>query len=527
MSVTVKNPILPGFYPDPTICAVGDDYYIVNSSFAYFPGLPILHSKDLAHWEQIGNVLTMDSQLPLEKAGISRGLFAPTLRFHDGTFYCICTNIDHGGNFIVTAKNPEGPWSEPVMIKDAGGIDPSVFFDDDGKMYYIGTHENPDGCRYGGDWFIYIQEMDKETFQLKGEAHNVWNGALRNCIWPEGPHLYKKDGYYYIMHAEGGTGPDHSESVCRSTDIYGPYEGFRKNPIITHRHLGKDYPIQYVGHADMIETPAGEYYMVMLAVRPLDGYTTMGRETFFARVTWEDGWPVVNPGVGKLTDTVEVALEAWDPAKDETSYTYRTKGLTRYPFGSKRYDFTHMDKLGCEFLYLRNEPADMYKLGSKGLELKYQEHSLKDEDLTSYVCIRQQHHSFKAMTVVDASGQPAGCSAGLALLQNNLYYLRAEVKDGKVRSILCSDGKDTLIGEADLKDVASADKVKLTIEVKGLDAFVYAGDIYLGNVCVKELSTEVAGGFVGCTVGMFADHAGVSAGEGKYAAFTSFEYLEA
>ncbi|MBO7355318.1 MAG: family 43 glycosylhydrolase, partial [Lachnospiraceae bacterium] len=151
MSVTVKNPILPGFYPDPTICAVGDDYYIVNSSFAYFPGLPVLHSKDLAHWEQIGNVLTRDSQLPLEKAGISRGLFAPTLRFHDGTFYCICTNIDHGGNFIVTAKNPEGPWSEPVMIKDAGGIDPSVFFDDDGKMYYIGTHENPDGCRYGGD----------------------------------------------------------------------------------------------------------------------------------------------------------------------------------------------------------------------------------------------------------------------------------------------------------------------------------------------------------------------------------------
>ena len=160
MSVVSRNPILSGFYPDPSICAVGEDFYIVNSSFAYFPGLPIMHSRDLAHWEQIGNVLTRESQLPLEGAGVSQGLFAPTMRYHDGTYYVICTNVSHGGNFVVTADKPEGPYSDPHFIEGADGIDPSLFFDDDGKCYYIGTHPNVDGYKYNGDYFIYIQEFD-------------------------------------------------------------------------------------------------------------------------------------------------------------------------------------------------------------------------------------------------------------------------------------------------------------------------------------------------------------------------------
>ncbi len=160
--------------------------------------------------------------------------------------------------------------------------------------------------------------------KLIGEPKDVWNGAMKNIIWPEGPHLYKKNGYYYIMHADGGTGPDHAVTVCRSRDIWGPYENNFCNPILTHRHLGWAYPIKYVGHADIIETPKGEWYMVMLAVRPLEGYTTMGRETFLAKVTWENDWPVVNPGVGMLTDEVEIDLEEWIPEKDETSYTSDT-----------------------------------------------------------------------------------------------------------------------------------------------------------------------------------------------------------
>ena len=303
MSVTATNPILPGFYPDPSICAVGDDFYLVNSTFAYFPGIPIMHSKDLAHWEQIGNACDRESQLPLGDTGHSRGLFAPTIRYHEGTFYIICTNVSYGGNFIITAQNPAGPWSEPHYIEGADGIDPSLFFDEDGTCYYIGTHPNPAGCQYDGDWYIWIQELDIENMKLVGEVHNVWNGAMRNIIWPEGPHLYKIGEYYYIMHAEGGTGPDHAVTVCRSKNVYGPYENNFCNPILTHRHLGRKYPICYVGHADLVKTINDEWYMVMLAVRPLEGYTTMGRETFLARVEWENDWPVVNPGVGRLTDT--------------------------------------------------------------------------------------------------------------------------------------------------------------------------------------------------------------------------------
>ena len=156
MSVTATNPILPGFYPDPSICAVGDDFYLVNSTFAYFPGIPIMHSKDLAHWEQIGNACDRESQLPLGDTGHSRGLFAPTIRYHEGTFYIICTNVSYGGNFIITAQNPAGPWSEPHYIEGADGIDPSLFFDEDGTCYYIGTHPNPAGCQYDGDWYIWI-----------------------------------------------------------------------------------------------------------------------------------------------------------------------------------------------------------------------------------------------------------------------------------------------------------------------------------------------------------------------------------
>lgn len=330
MSVTATNPILPGFYPDPSICAVGDDFYLVNSTFAYFPGIPIMHSKDLAHWEQIGNACDRESQLPLGDTGHSRGLFAPTIRYHEGTFYIICTNVSYGGNFIITAQNPAGPWSEPHYIEGADGIDPSLFFDEDGTCYYIGTHPNPAGCQYDGDWYIWIQELDIENMKLVGEVHNVWNGAMRNIIWPEGPHLYKIGEYYYIMHAEGGTGPDHAVTVCRSKNVYGPYENNFCNPILTHRHLGRKYPICYVGHADLVKTINDEWYMVMLAVRPLEGYTTMGRETFLARVEWENDWPVVNPGVGRLTDTVEINLPKWTAYTAESNeYVFSTMGSCR------------------------------------------------------------------------------------------------------------------------------------------------------------------------------------------------------
>ena len=247
---------------------------------------------------------------PLAGCGHSQGIYAPTIRYHGGTFYVITTNVSGGGNFYVTAEDPAGPWSDPVWLgDDAPGIDPSLFFDEDGACYYVGTRPNPEGVRYNGDWEIWVQRLDLEQGRLTGESVKIWKGAMNGVIWPEGPHLYRKDGYYYLMIAEGGTGPDHSVTVARSREIFGPYEGNPDNPILTHRHLGRNYPVTYVGHGDLAEDAAGNWYMVMLASRPQQGYTMMGRETFLARVVWEDGWPVVNPGIGKLEEQVAVPLE--------------------------------------------------------------------------------------------------------------------------------------------------------------------------------------------------------------------------
>lgn len=515
MAVFAKNPIMPGFYPDPSICAVGGDYYLINSTFAYFPGLPIMHSRDLAHWEQIGNAMHRESQLPLEGAGHSAGLFAPTIRYHGGRFYVICTNVSHGGNYVVTAENPEGPWSEPSYIKGAEGIDPSLFFDDDGKCYYIGTHPNPEGCKYNGDWYIWIQELDLETMRLVGEKKDVWNGAMRNVIWPEGPHLYKKDGYYYIMNAEGGTGPDHAVTVCRSRDLWGPYENNPCNPILTHRHLGKKYPIRYVGHGDMIETPEGSWYMVMLAVRPKEGYTTMGRETFLAKVVWENGWPVVNPGIGMLTEEVEVDLLRWDPCEDKDSYTCRTNRKTCVPGSDREYLFAGMEELGDEFLFLRNPKGDMCRLAKgEGLYLRFGSRTLKEIASPSFVAVRQQHHEFQVEALLCTENLKDGRKAGLALVQSDRYQLRMELGDGRAEVILCEDGTDRQVAVGP----APEGEIRLFLQVKGLSATAGLetegrAQVLVEDLDIRSLSTEVSGGFVGCCAGLYAVAEGLETGE--------------
>lgn len=505
MKLIAKNPILPGFYPDPSICAVGEDYYLVNSTFAYFPGIPIMHSKDLVHWEQIGNVMNRNSQLPLKEAGHSAGLFAPTIRYHEGTFYVICTNISYGGNFVVTAANPEGPWSEPYYIDGADGIDPSLFFDEDGRCYYIGTHPNPEGCKYDGDWYVWIQEFDVKSMQLIGEPKNVWNGSMKNIIWPEGPHLYKKGKYYYILHAEGGTGPYHAITVCRSKNIWGPYENNFCNPILTHRHLGQKYPIQYVGHGDLIETPAGEWYMTVLAVRPKEGYTTLGRETFLAKVVWENDWPVVNPGVGLLTDTVEINLPKWKIQEDRNSYTYRTGSKTCIPGSNRVYDFRNMKELGDEFLFLRNPEEKMYQLTEEGLKLRFGSATLKEKASPSYIAIRQQHHKCRVEATLETKSLTTAKRAGIALLQSDEYQLRMEVSDSKAEVILSEKGIDRRIGSARV----DAEEVKLNISINNIKAtaglLIHNKEVVLAeDLDIHTLSTEVAGGFVGCTIGIYA-----------------------
>lgn len=266
-----NNPILGGFYPDPSICRVGEDFYLVNSSFGYAPGIPIFHSRDLAHWEQLGNVLERDTQLRLDHQEISRGIFAPTIRYHDGVFYVITTNVSYGGTFLVTASDPAGPWSDPYELGEgAAGIDPSLFFDDDGRCYYVGTRPNPDGTRYDGDWEIWVQELDLDAMRLVGGSMAIWKGAAKHAIWPEGPHLYKKDGYYYLLIAEGGTELAHSICMARSRQLFAWFEGCPRNPVFTHRHLGHNYPVICAGHGDLFDDSDGNWYLVLLASRACD-----------------------------------------------------------------------------------------------------------------------------------------------------------------------------------------------------------------------------------------------------------------
>lgn len=532
MSVIAENPILSGFYPDPTICSVGEDFYIVNSSFSYFPGLPILHSKDLKHWEQIGNALERVSQLPLEHAGHSQGLFAPTMRYSNGVYYIICTNVSFGGNFVVKATNPEGPWSEPYYIQGADGIDPSLFFDDDGRCYYIGTHPNKNGCKYNGDWYIWIQEFDVNEMVLVGEKKDVWNGAMKNIVWPEGPHLYKRGEYYYIMHAEGGTGPDHAVTVCRSKDIWGPYENCFCNPILTHRHLGVDYPIRYVGHADLVQTVHGEWYMVMLAVRPSNGYTTMGRETFLAKVTWENDWPVVNPGVGMLTDKVEIDLEEYDPCKNSDSFSSRTGRKNAIPGSNRVYAFAQMKELGDEFLSLRKPKETFsYLTEGEGLNLKLRPVMLSQEATPSYVGIRQQHHAFKCKARVNMEPLTHNRYAGVVYYQSNQYYFAVRGNREVIEVILCEKGieqtivkypwiKEQTKGQPFLEFSLNIDHLTASIEVKNENN----QEVYVTkNEDIHTLSTEVAGGFVGCTVGLFAESKSQIESE-ETVCFTSFSY---
>lgn len=297
----LHNPIIPGFYPDPSICRVDDDYYIVCSSFELSPAVPVFHSKDLVNWEQICYAFTPDNGFHMEKNCMNGGIMAPTIRYHEGTFYIMNMNYSDAGNYIITATDPAGPWSKPHWLTDVPGIDASLFFDDDGQCYVIGTAQcwpkEGGGIRQG----VWVAKYDIENFKVVGETVPIFGGAFAGAASPEAPHLYHIGEYYYLMIAEGGTEHYHSETIARSKDVFGPYENNPANPLITHRHMGFRCPIGNVGHADLVELPDGSWYAVMLASRLIDGVSkNLGRETFICPVVWERGWPLFSPETGKL-----------------------------------------------------------------------------------------------------------------------------------------------------------------------------------------------------------------------------------
>ena len=319
MKNTIKNPIIPGFYPDPSICRVGDDYYLVCSSFELSPGIPLFHSKDLANWEQLCYVLTPQNGFYVEKNTGNGGVMAPTIRYCNGTFYIINCNFSDRGNFIVTAKDPAGPWSAPHFLDDVPGIDASLFFDTDGTCYIMGTANIwPDG-KGGMRQGIWAAEYDTRNFRLISEPVALWGGAMAGVASPEAPHIYHIGDWYYLLIAEGGTEMYHSATIARSRSALGPYEGDPSNPILTTRHMGKKALIQNAGHADLIDTAAGEWYAVFLASRLIGGVSkNLGRETFIVPVEWEDEWPLFSPESGKVEWKYSLPEGlVWSPVKKD------------------------------------------------------------------------------------------------------------------------------------------------------------------------------------------------------------------
>jgi len=504
------NPVLTGFYPDPSLTRVGNDYYLVNSTFSWFPGIPVFHSTDLVNWKQIGNAISRPDQLDFKTLGMSRGVFAPSIEHHDGLFYILNTCVDCGGNFLITATDPAGPWSDPVWLPDLeGAIDPSLFFDSDGRAWILNNGPPVGTPLYEGHRAIWIEQFDPKTKKTFGPRSVLVNGGVdisKKPVWIEGPHIYKKDGYYYLSAAEGGTAEGHSQVVLRSRNVTGPYVPNPANPYLTQRDLPRDRPnpITSAGHADLVQLPNGEWWATFLAVRPYEGdYYNTGRETFLMPVEWKDGWPrITDPG-------------------DVIPWTHKRPPLpaTGSPFGKRKVnarDEFGGSALGPEWMVMRNPRERWYALSGGSLSLTPRPVGLGDFGNPSLVARRQQHMYAAASTSVRFSPS-VGAKAGIAAIQNDEYWFLLSVtqQNGQpqVRLERRAGPNDpaggTLVAFAPLGRAAGL-PVQLRIRARGgaydFDYAVRPGQwrTLKAGEDGRILSTKTAGGFVGTMFGLYA-----------------------
>lgn len=329
----INNPILSGFHPDPTVCRVGEDYYLCTSSFTWYPGLPIYHSRDLVNWQLVSHAINRPGMVSLEGVADKDGVWAPTLRWHDGKFYLFC-NVSNRGNFFITASDVKGEWSAPVFIRDTKGnrmvgIDPDIFWDDDGRSYVVGNHGSFPGRKYRASTAIWIQEIDLATGTLLGERKYISTGHAFNARYAEGPHLYKIDGKYVLLVAEGGTDYYHASTILTSDKLFGPYLAQQVNPVLSQRQLGHGASIQSVGHADMVQTQYGDWYAVCLGKRMIEG-KSFTRETFICPVEKQQGEFIFNPGHGMMTAKVERPKLPWTPVGTQTQWYYERIPHTKF-----------------------------------------------------------------------------------------------------------------------------------------------------------------------------------------------------
>jgi xylan 1,4-beta-xylosidase len=513
MNMKYTNPIILGFHPDPSICSVGEDYYLVTSSFEYFPGIPIYHSKDLVNWEQIGHVLTRESQLQLTREHSyipSQGIFAPTIRYYNGRLYVITTNITIRKSFYVWADCPDGPWSEPIFIEGLRGYDPSLFFDDDGKVYLTAA-----GFPGAGPEGILQAEIDIKTGKLLNECQFIWEGTGGSS--PEGPHLYKINDWYYLLIAEGGTEFGHMVTIARSRNPYGPFKSNPNNPILSNRSTKKQ--IQATGHADLIQAPDGTWWAVFLGIRPVKSTKLhhLGRETNLAPVEWSDeGWPVIgnNGQVEMEHDAKTLQLSIPQPWQEVDDFDDKT--------------------LSPVWNFYRNPHENSWSLTEKPgtLTLYGQPCTLNETNSPAFVGRRQQHFNCVVSTLMEFSPNQEGEEAGLTVFMNeNFHYdIAKTVQQGKSIILfrrrvgsLWKVENEIEYGEPSVGLIIKATDTCFTFSF----ATTEGEEKVIGSGETSFLSTQIAGGFTGIYFAMYATGNGkASESPGHFDYFKYVPYKE-
>ncbi|GAB5348370.1 Non-reducing end alpha-L-arabinofuranosidase BoGH43A [Alteriqipengyuania sp. 357] len=508
-----RNPVLPGFHPDPSVVKVGDDFYAVNSTFVWFPGLPILHSRDLVNWELIGHAIDRPEQVNFAGLETDRGLFAPTISYHDGKFWIMNTCVECRDNFVLTADRPEGPWSDPVWL-DFGGIDPSLYFEGD-KAWVVYNDAPPGEPQYEGHRALWLQEFDTEAMQVKPERTLLVDGGVdfsTKPIWAEGPHIYKIDGWYYLLAAEGGTAEQHSQTIYRSRSVDGPYEPGPINPILTQRDLSPDRPdrVEATGHADIVQLDDGSWWGLFLATRPFAGQSTLlGRETFLLPVRWENGWPLfLKPGeaVPPLVPKPNLAAspgEQWDEWRDGFD----------------------APALSPEWITMRtpvDESRMLHDIERGEIVLRPGADSAGSLNRFAFIGRRLRHHDATFTTAVDFTSEDEGDYAGLLAFMDQGHFITVGIEQGEQgRQMVVRLRKDP--GDSERGEIvhtaawndASA-QLRLTFTGGSAVAAWRAGEDAQWQetpaIDVEPLSSVHAGLFTGLVVGPYAVAGGAAAG---------------
>ncbi|HSG34118.1 MAG TPA: glycoside hydrolase family 43 protein [Sphingomonadaceae bacterium] len=505
-----RNPVLPGFHPDPSVVKVGQDFYLVTSTFGWFPGLPVFHSTDLVNWQLIGNAIDRPGMVDFTGMRVVQdALYAPAITWHDGTFYIFNTCVRCGGNFYLTARDPAGPWSDPKWLA-FDGIDPSLFVDEDGRGWITYNDLPEGGPQYEGHRAIWVQEFDLASGSFVGTRTQLVDGGVHpedQPIWAEGPHIYKVGGWYYLMPAEGGTADQHSQTIYRSRAPDGPYEAGPFNPILTQRDLPPDRPdrVEATGHADLVQLDDGSWWGVFLATRPFAGQDTLlGRETWLLPVRWVDGWPrFLDPG-----EAVAMELPAPDlPSDYQADWSHWTE----------RFDGKD---ISGEWLRIRNQPlVQQYALDRDrgGLLLAAGPDAAGSMGQPSFLGRRLRHHSAEVTMRLAFAPAGEGDFAGLMAFMGEPRWIAVGIEqaaDGsrqvsvRQRSDDAQEGNGQVLASAQL---AATGEIELRMAIdKGEADFAWrpagrgAWRALADDVDVSYMASIRSGLFTGVTVGPYA-----------------------